>query len=40
MMDGGHVYALSNNHVYALEDVAPVDDPVLQPGLLICKVMG
>lgn len=32
---GGNVYALSNNHVYALENAAPTDGTshVLQPGL-------
>jgi len=30
---GGNVYALSNNHVYALENEAPLDSEVLQPGL-------
>jgi hypothetical protein len=29
----GNVYALSNNHVYALENNAPIDSDVLQPGL-------
>lgn len=29
----GTVYALSNNHVYALENNAPLDSEVLQPGL-------
>lgn len=28
-----NVYALSNNHVYALENTAPLGSPVLQPGL-------
>jgi len=28
----GHVYALSNNHVYAAENQAETDDNVLQPG--------
>jgi hypothetical protein len=28
----GKVYALSNNHVYALENKAPIDSKVLQPG--------
>lgn len=28
----GSVYALSNNHVYALENKAPFSSPVLQPG--------
>ena len=30
--DGTNVYALSNNHVYANENNAQKDDPVLQPG--------
>jgi hypothetical protein len=29
----GNVYALSNNHVYALENSAPIGSEVLQPGL-------
>ncbi len=29
----GNVYALSNNHVYALENEAPLDSLVLQPGV-------
>lgn len=29
----GNVYALSNNHVYALENDAPVGSIILQPGL-------
>ncbi len=29
----GTVYALSNNHVYALENSAPIGSTVLQPGL-------
>jgi hypothetical protein len=29
----GQVYALSNNHVYALENEAPIGSEVLQPGL-------
>jgi len=28
----GQVYALSNNHVYALENTAPIGSEVLQPG--------
>lgn len=28
----GNVYALSNNHVYALENTAPIGSVVLQPG--------
>ena len=31
--DGTAVYALSNNHVYALENKAPIGSGVLQPGL-------
>jgi hypothetical protein len=31
--DGSAVYALSNNHVYALENKAPINSEVLQPGL-------
>lgn len=31
--DGTFVYALSNNHVYANENNAPVGDNVLQPGV-------
>ncbi len=30
---GGDVFALSNNHVYALENTAPINSEVLQPGL-------
>jgi hypothetical protein len=30
---GGNVYALSNNHVYALENKASIGSEVLQPGL-------
>ena len=30
--DGSKVYALSNNHVYALENDAPLESQVLQPG--------
>lgn len=30
--DGANVYALSNNHVYALENQAPLGSRVLQPG--------
>ena len=29
---GSNVYALSNNHVYALENAAPIGSDVLQPG--------
>ncbi len=31
--DGSAFYALSNNHVYALENDAPIGSDVLQPGL-------
>lgn len=31
--DKGNVYALSNNHVYALENDAPIGSRILQPGL-------
>jgi hypothetical protein len=31
--NGTTVYALSNNHVYALENTAPIPSDVLQPGL-------
>lgn len=30
--DGASVYALSNNHVYANENLAAITNPVLQPG--------
>jgi len=30
--DGSQVYALSNNHVYALENDAPTNSQILQPG--------
>lgn len=30
--NSGKVYALSNNHVYALENAAPINSRVLQPG--------
>jgi hypothetical protein len=30
--DGTNVYALSNNHVYAYQNLAAVGDPTLQPG--------
>jgi hypothetical protein len=33
VMAGSKVYALSNNHVYALENTAPFGSRVLQPGL-------
>jgi hypothetical protein len=29
---GSHVYALSNNHIYALENLAPIGSNTLQPG--------
>ena len=29
---GGALFALSNNHVYALENAAPIGSQVLQPG--------
>ena len=29
---GAKVYALSNNHIYALENLAPIGSKVLQPG--------
>lgn len=32
--DGTNVYALSNNHVYALENNAPIGSRILQPGRL------
>lgn len=31
--NAGNVYSLSNNHVYALENTAPIGSAVLQPGL-------
>ena len=31
--DGSNVYALSNNHVFALENTAPLGSEVLQPGM-------
>jgi len=31
--DGTKVYALSNNHVFALENAAPLGSKILQPGL-------
>ncbi len=31
--NGSNVYALSNNHVYALENSAPIGSDVVQPGL-------
>jgi len=30
--DGQNMYVLSNNHVYALQNTAPLDSKVLQPG--------
>ena len=33
VISGTTVYALSNNHVYALENGANIDDRILQPGL-------
>jgi hypothetical protein len=33
VISGATVYALSNNHVYALENGANIDDRILQPGL-------
>jgi len=33
VVSGTKVYALSNNHVYALENDAPIGSKVLQPGL-------
>ena len=33
----GHVFALSNNHVYALENKAPLGSQVMQPGLYDTK---
>jgi len=35
--DGTNVYALSNNHVYALENAAPISSRVLQPGTYDAK---
>ncbi|MFC1968723.1 Ig-like domain-containing protein [Chloroflexota bacterium] len=32
LTDGTNVYALSNNHVYALEGIGAIDDRILQPG--------
>ena len=32
MTDGTNVYALSNNHVYADENLGDIGDPVIQPG--------
>lgn len=31
--EGTSVYALSNNHVYAMENAAPIGSPIVQPGL-------
>lgn len=31
--DGTNVYALSNNHVYAIENAAPIRSPIVQPAL-------
>lgn len=38
----GNVYALSNNHVYALENRAPIGSEVLQPGRVDtrCALLG
>jgi hypothetical protein len=33
VVSGGTVYALSNNHVFALENSAPLGSQILQPGL-------
>ncbi len=33
VIDGTDVYALSNNHVYALENNATLDDDIVQPGV-------
>jgi hypothetical protein len=33
IMGGGNVYALSNNHVYALENMASQNSKILQPGV-------
>lgn len=33
LTDGTNYYALSNNHVYALENTAPIGSFVLQPGM-------
>lgn len=40
--DGGSVYALSNNHVYALENKASIGDLIVQPGVFDtdCDVVG
>jgi hypothetical protein len=39
---GGNYYALSNNHVYALENTANIGTEILQPGLYDtqCMVLG
>jgi len=38
----GNVFALSNNHVFALENMAPIGSPILQPGLVdtSCGIIG
>jgi hypothetical protein len=40
LTDGVDVFALSNNHVYALENDAPVGSRVLQPGLYDTACVG
>ncbi|HWO40831.1 MAG TPA: hypothetical protein VNO43_03405 [Candidatus Eisenbacteria bacterium] len=43
VIDGtGRVYALSNNHVFALENTAPINSNILQPGLanVRCQFMA
>lgn len=37
IVSGKSVYALSNNHVYALENDAPINSQILQPGLYDTK---
>jgi hypothetical protein len=37
--DGTNYYALSNNHVYALENGAPIGSEILQPGLYDTQCM-
>lgn len=37
VMDGGEVFILSNNHVLALENTAPINSDILQPGLANVK---
>jgi hypothetical protein len=32
LTDGTNHYALSNNHVYAVENAGQIDDPIIQPG--------